>query len=380
MAAKQVLIIGLSGRMGGVETFIKNITLSSDKDKVQFDYLVHDGSVKAVYEDKLNGFYEGDGRQHIHYIEPFKRNPLKSLAEMRRLREDVGFRFDWVHLNTGSPAEVVYALPFLHNGTRLIAHSHIGDGEDTAVQRHARGIVNRRSTYKLACSDRAAYWMFGSGQAGEALMVRNGIDTRTFAYSPDARRQLRHALGVGGEMLIGHIGRFHEMKNHAKILRVFSEYLGIVPDARLCLVGVGATMGQAKALAGELGIADRVMFLGERDDAAALYSAFDCFLMPSLYEGLPVVLVEAQASGLPIVMSDTISRDSIINPALCIVLSLDRDDGAWAEALPRHASVSRAGAERVVIEAGFDVHEVERSFERLYSGDPYGFAGVGGAV
>lgn len=378
MESKHVLIIGLSGRMGGVETFIKNITLSSDKDRVQFDFLVHDGSGNAVYSDAIDGFYSDDGREHIHYVEPFKRNPLKSISEARRLRDGIGFRFDWVHLNTGSPAEVVYALPFLHGGTRLIVHSHIGDGEDTDIQRKARTVINRRASYELACSDKAAQWLFGDGFAEGSLMVRNGIDSRAFAYSPESRDAIRQSLGVDGGMLVGHIGRFHEMKNHKRILSIFRAYLGFVPDARLCLVGVGDLMDDIKQLAHELGIADKVMFLGARSDTAALYSAFDCFLMPSLYEGLPVVLVEAQASGLPIVMSDTISRDSIINPALCTVMSLGEDDRAWAKVLPRRASESRVGADRVVAEAGFDVREVEHSLERLYAGDPSGFARIGG--
>lgn len=376
MESKHVLIIGLSGRMGGVETFIKNITLSSDKDQVQFDFLVHDGSGNAVYSDAIDGFYAGDSREHIHYVEPFKRNPLKSLSEMQRLRDSIGFRFDWVHLNTGSPTEVVYALPFLHGRTELITHSHIGDGNETAIQRMARAIINRRSTYELACSDKAAEWLFGDGHAGDSLMVRNGIVSHAFSYSPESREAVRSSLGIGSEMVVGHVGRFHEMKNHKRILSIFKSYLDIVQNARLCLVGVGDLMDDTKRLADRLGIADRVFFLGARRDTAALYSAFDCFLMPSLYEGLPVVLVEAQASGLPIVMSDTISRDSIINPTLCTVVGLDEGDRSWADALPRQASKNRAGAERVVSDAGFDVSKVTKSLERLYTGDPSGFAKV----
>lgn len=374
---KHVLIIGLSGRMGGVETFIKNITLSSDKDRVQFDFLVHDGSGNAVYSDAIDNFYAGDGREHIHYVEPFKRNPLKSISETRRLRDGISFRFDWVHLNTGSPAEVVYALPFLHGRTGLITHSHTGDGNDTAVQRTARTIINRRSTYELACSDKAAEWLFGYGHAENSLMVRNGIDSRTFSYAPESRDAVRSSLGIGDEMVVGHIGRFHEVKNHKRILSIFKAYLDLVQNARLCLVGVGDLMDDMKRLTDEFGIADRVLFLGARSDTAALYSAFDCFLMPSLYEGLPVVLVEAQASGLPIVMSDTISRDSIINPTLCTVVGLDESDRSWADALPREASKNRVGAERVVSDAGFDIREVEASLERLYAGDSSGFAEVG---
>jgi glycosyltransferase involved in cell wall biosynthesis len=374
---KHVLTIGLSGRMGGVETFIKNITLSSDRDMVQFDFLVHDGSENAVYSDAIDDFYAGDSREHIHYIEPFKRNPIKSLSEMRRLRDGIGFRFDWVHLNTGSPAEVVYALSFLHGRTGLIAHSHTGDGNDNAVQRAARTIINHRSTYELACSDKAAEWLFGDGLAEDSLMVRNGIDSRAFSYNPESRDAIRNSLGIGDEMVIGHVGRFHEVKNHKRILTIFKTYLDFVPNAYLCLVGVGDLMDDTKRFSDELGIADRVLFLGARSDTAALYSAFDCFLMPSFYEGLPVVLVEAQASGLPVIMSDTISRDSIINPTLCTVIGLDESDQSWADAIPRQPSKNRPGAERVVSDAGFDVCEVIKSLERLYAGDPSGFAKVG---
>lgn len=378
MAAKHVLVIGLSGRMGGVETFIKNVTLASDPEAVQFDFLVHDGSGDAVYADEIARFY-GPGRDHVHYVEPFKRNPAGSLSQMRKLRRSLPFRLDWVHLNTGSPAEVVYALPFLQNDTRLISHSHTGDGDGTVAQGIGRPVLNAKSTFELACSDRAANWLFGSRRADKALMVRNGIDVHAFSYSPENRETLRRSLDIGDEMVIGHIGRFHEVKNHRKIVTVFAEYLKSVPDARLCLVGVGDLMDETKALCRELDIGNRVLFLGARGDTAALYSAFDCFLMPSLYEGLPVVLVEAQASGLPVVMSDTISRDSIINPALCTVVPLGAPDGEWAAALPRATSRGRAGADRVVAKAGFDIREVARSMERLYRGDPSGFQRVGDA-
>lgn len=379
MAMKHVLIIGLTGRMGGVETFIKNVVLASDRNEVQFDLLVHDGSTVAVYEDQIETFYNDDERRHVHHVTPFKRNPLASLCEMWKLRDCLGFEFDWVHLNTGSPAEVIYAIPFvLGPKTGLISHSHIGSGANTLAQRAGRALLNQLSSYELACSDRAAEWLFGAERGRDALMVRNGIDTSAFKYDQHSRVRVRAELGVGDAMLVGHIGRFHEMKNHKMILSVFKEYLGLVPKAQLCLVGVGETMDETEALVSNLSLTGRVHFLGARNDTAALYSAFDCFLMPSLYEGLPVVLVEAQTSGLPVVMSDTISSDSIINQELCTVVELEESDEEWAEHLPQVPLNERSNCCEVVADAGFDIRIVSKNLERLYRGDPSGFARVGG--
>lgn len=378
MAPKRILVIGLTNRMGGVETFIKNILMSSDKGRVVFDFLVHDGTGSCQYEDEIKGFYAGDGEEHIFHVTPFKHGPIRCLVEIGRICSSR--RYDWFHLHTGSPAEIVYTLPAVASGIHLIAHSHIGSGNDTLVQKIARLVLVNLSSCHLACSDSAARWLFGRKRAAEALLVHNGINVEEYAYSLEKRSETRSSLGVSDStMLIGHIGRFHEMKNHRKLLCVFERFAEIQEDAVLCMVGVGELMDEIKQLASKLGISSKVRFLGARSDTAALFSAFDAFVMPSLFEGLPMVLVEAQASGLPVIISDTISSNAVIVPELCTVVPLGASDGEWADRIPRTRNADRFAYAEKVAQCGFDIRDVASKLESLYEGDSSGFRKVGDA-
>ncbi len=376
MGRKRVLIIGLTNRMGGVETFIKNVLVSSDTNRVVFDFLVHDGTRRCQYDQVIRNFYAGDGEEHIFHVAPFKSNPVRCLVETWRVC--ARRKYDWVHLHTGSPAEVVYALPAIAMGVRLIAHSHTGFGENTLAQKVSRFALVRLSTQRLACSDVAARWLFGNTKAAEALLVNNGIDVENYAYSSERRNEVRASLGINDHcMLVGHVGRFHKVKNHQKLLHIFEHYAKVQEDAVLCLVGVGDLMDETKRLSDELGISDKVLFLGARSDTAALCSAFDIFLMPSLFEGLPMVLVEAQASGLPVVISNTISTDAVIVPELCTVVPLDASDDEWTERLLQVHSVNRSAFAATVSQSGFDIKDVADKLESLYEGDSSGFSKVG---
>lgn len=375
---KRVLIIGHTNTMGGVETFIHNVVLNSDVERVSFDLLIHDGSGKCQYEDEFIDFYKRDGKNHLIHIPPIKKKPLACIASLIRLCRKHKNDYDWVHLNTGAPTEVIYCLPFvLLTKARLISHSHTGDGNETLLNRPCRGILNSLSTYRLACSDHAAAWLFGRGHVTETYMVRNGIDTKAFTYSYERRKRVRSTLGLTNDCVVGNIGRFAEVKNHRRLLRIFSLLRERCPNARLCLVGTGELYNEIVACCKRLGLSNHVDFLGLRSDTSELYSAFDVFVMPSFYEGLPMVLVEAQASGLPIVMSDTISNDAIIIEDLCHTLSLDESDEKWAETIENAECSNRESYASRVEQAGFGIRSIVKALENLYDGDDSAFEKIG---
>ena len=189
---------------------------------------------------------------------------------------------------------------------------------------------NRDLTDRFACSRKAGEMLFG---ASPFTVLPNGVDTGAFArHDPEARARLREHLGVAeDEILLGHVGRFSAQKNHAGLLRIFAAALQRRPNARLLLLGQGPLEAETRALAQELGVADRVIFAGVRTNVQVFYHAMDAFLLPSLFEGLPVVLVEAQAAGLPCFVSDTIDRGAAFADGVHFLPLGDTD--AWAAAL-----------------------------------------------
>lgn len=278
---KRILIIGLTERMGGVETFIYNTTIFSDKTKYVYDYLVH-GTDHCVFESEINHFYN-DGEQHIFFIRKYKENPVGCLCDLHNFYKRNGKKYDWIHFQSGSTAEILYVFPFcIRYRIPVISHSHNGNGYNPTVNRLFRTIVNMVTKKRLACSEIAAEWLFGKKHVKETKIIINGIDTERFSYSPEARISVRDKYGIEeNQLVIGHIGRFSEQKNHSFIIEIFSEVKKKRDDAILLLVGVGELMEDTKQKVKELNLDASVIFAGKQMRTEDYYSAFDVFLMPS---------------------------------------------------------------------------------------------------
>ena len=180
------------------------------------------------------------------------------------------------------------------------------------------------TTHPCACSEYAARWMYGDKavDSGKIKVFPNGVDTEKFSYDQGFRNEIRREFNIENNTVIGHIGRFNTQKNHKFLIDIFSEYHKIDKNAYLLCVGGGELMDEIKEYANKCGVADRVIFAGYRNaDVQKFYSAFDIFVLPSLYEGLPVVAVEACAAGLPVLMSEHVTKEALITDR-CEVLSV----------------------------------------------------------
>lgn len=295
---------------------------------------------------------------------------------IRFFRQNKG-RYQVLVYNTCDPfrlymlvfARLIGAVP------RIIIHSHNG-GMDTnrLIQFFAipffwadRFLLARLHVEYWACSRSAAQWMFGK-RMRDVTIIHNSIDTSRFAFDDIQRRTLRHELGIEDRFVIGHIGRFAMQKNHAFLVSAFSEIARRELHAVLLLVGRETPIGngylaRTKEQVKQLGLDGKVIFLGMRGDTDALYQAMDCFLLPSLYEGLPIVGIEAQTSGLPCFFSDTISRDAQILPDVQF-LPIQRKNSfeLWADAVlsGSYDIMSRQNACELVRAAGYDIHDETR--------------------
>jgi glycosyltransferase involved in cell wall biosynthesis len=262
-----------------------------------------------------------------------------------------------------------------------IAHSHNDtcrtDSRASFVRRAylrlAERWIRRYATVQLACSRDAAYALFGEGwrEGPKARVLHCGIDLQPFGGVVD-RAAIRAELGIPRDALVlGNVGRFHEQKNHQFLLEIMAETASREPRAVLLLVGDGALRGQIEARAAALGLRDRVVFAGVRADVhRMMLGAMDVFVFPSRYEGLGVVLIEAQAAGLPCVISDVVPREADVSRRLIRRLDLSLSAGDWATAVLQSCGASSAIArtESLAMLEGssFDIRVSTRALEQLY--------------
>lgn len=260
-------------------------------------------------------------------------------------------------------------------GARRLAlrSSNASDGKaglGMLLQRALRRPLTSVADVKIAPSDLAAAYTFGPKAVsnGEVHYLRNALDLNAYTFSPENRSVTRSDLGIEADALVvGHVGRFAPQKNHGFLIEVFAELLKARPDARLVLVGQGKLEGEVRAKAEAFGVLDSIVFTGVRSDVPALLSAFDALALPSLYEGMPNVVIEAQAAGLACVVSDTVTRQADVT-GLVEYLPID-DTTVWAKALESAATVERLDTSTTMTAAGYDISSEVKKFAELAFGD-----------
>lgn len=370
-----ILQWGMLGGFGGVEAFIMNVYRNMDRSKVQFDFLESHNEGKLAYEDEILAM-----GGHIYRVMYSQRESLvKSHSELLRFFREHP-EFAGIHVNANYP----YAYPLKvakEVGVPLrILHSHnSGSGSQfgpqpsgikamikTCRDRVVRKQIDTAPTHYFACSQQAADYMF----LGKPFSwVKNGIDTERFAFRADVRQRVRVELGIGDDTkLIGFCGRFRRQKNPLFLLEVFAEYARMEADTKLMLIGIGELEQQMREKVKELGIGDKVMFLGARTDMPDLYQAMDLFLLPSLFEGLALVYMEAQCAGLPCLVSkEAMASEAAVTP-LMHTCSVQDDARIWADQCLRilNDSEPRSDCSHAVRDAGFDIHDVAKALEDFY--------------
>lgn len=351
---------------GGAETVIMDWLRRIDRDQVVFDFVVNDDIAEYAYEREAL-----DLGCRIIRAPRFKLwNLLPYVVWWYRcLRRHEEWQI--VHAHHTVPAFAYLSIARLM-GRVTIAHSH-STGEhgtsgygrvDRWVKEVLRRPLRRVSQYHMTCSELAAEWMFG--HEVNVRLVPNGIQSERFGYSPKQRIAVRCELGLSDEFVVGHIGRLVEEKNHSKLLGVFGQVLARDPSTRLVLVGDGHLRGRIELEIAKLGLARQVHLVGVRQDIPDLLAAMDVFLLPSHREGLPVTLVEAQASGLPCVVSDAVTEEVALTDLVRFV-SLAEPDEVWADAIlaartddTRHSRIDELRA------AGYDSAQVAQEMQELY--------------
>lgn len=352
--------------MGGSQAMIMNLFRNIDRSNIMFDFVV---------DHPERRYYEDEARALGAKIYTMPRFFGVNAGEIRKkwntfFTEHPEYKI--LHSHVRSYASLYLPIAKKH-GVKTIIHSHStsnGSGIKSAVKRVMQYPLRYQADYLMACSSEAGRWLYGAKACKKEnyIFLPNAIDTEKYRYSAKTAGACREELGLNGKFVVGHVGRFHEAKNHGFLLDVFAKIAAARPDAMLLLVGDGELRGEIERKIATLGLKDRVVLTGNRSDVFRLLQAMDLFLFPSLWEGLPVTVVEAQAAGLPCLISDRITTDVDLS-ALVHRLPPDRPD-RWADAV-LHADCRRGDAMDEIKRAGFDVKDTAKRLTEFYMSIAY---------
>lgn len=328
--------------------------------------------------DRARIFEELGGNIYVFKHVRRKNKLINKYIELREYRQFFRHhRYDIIHIDTDTLRMdgVLYCAKKEGVRTRIL-HSHNSRGESAnhgldkyaVVQNIRRELIARWATHCLACSSLAAEWMFPPRIAGKVILIKNGIDGQRYLFSNNKRTAMRNSLGLGEEdKLVGHIGRFSPQKNHIFLIDSFNIASKQDPSLRLLLIGSGNLKPSIVEKIEKYQLMDKVILVDKTDRVEDYLCAMDIFVLPSLFEGLPLTCLEAQASGLPTFVSDTITEEANIS-SLIEYLSIE-DPELWAKKMVvtnRLMNKSRVDANKCLEKSGFEIHDAVKTLEEIY--------------
>jgi glycosyltransferase EpsF len=351
---KPLRIAHIMGKMmsGGVESVVMNYYRHINRELVQFDFIIDEDSTIVPY-DEIESF---SGK--IHKIPPYQK-PIIYHKALVKLFQEYNYSIVHSHINSMSVFPL-FAAKCAKVPVR-IAHSHstAGKGEfiKNIIKYTLRPFAKIFPTHYCACSEHAGRWLFGNKlyDSGKVMLVRNAIDISKFTFDPQIRQVMRVELDIADKFVIIHVGRFMKQKNHSFLIDIFSQICKHDNNSILLLVGEGELEHKIRDKVERLGITKHVLFLGVRNDVDRLLQAADVFVLPSLYEGLSIVAIEAQATGLWVVASEEIPKEAKISEVITYI-SLSQPPEKWAETIITSSKqYNRATPTQNIYKSGYDI-------------------------
>lgn len=330
MKPERILYVcgGIMNR-GGIESYMMNYYRHINREEIQIDFIVH-GNQKGVYDDeiiKLGGY--------IYRVPVKSKDYFGNVRELKKIFNSGKYKILHTHMDAMNMVVLKIAkqcgIPF------RISHSHntqhlTSNPIKFILNEYARKNVKKYATHLFACSELAAEWLYGkqSIKNGNVTIINNAIDFSKYLFSERKRVEMRNNMRISeNEIVIGHIGRFDYQKNHIFLLKIFKKYLETNPDSRLILIGEGHLKPKIIELIDEMQISENVLVVGSTDKVEDYLNMFDIFVFPSLFEGLGIVLIEAQVSGLQCITSDQVPKEANITGNVSY-LSLDESEKTWS--------------------------------------------------
>lgn len=337
---------------GGAETMVMNYYRHIDRTKVQFDFLVH-REQRGAYDDEIERMGGRIYRMCPVYPQNFSRYK-RDLRTFFRAHPE----YKIIHSHMSELGYFAFREAERQGVPVRICHAHNaphGFDAKMIMRTYFKKRMMPYLTHLFMCGEESGKWLYGEKNKSRFIMLNNAIDAAVYSFDASKREEMRRQLDLTDELVVGHVGRFNPQKNHPFLLDIFTSLLKKEPDAVLLLVGGGADMPKIQAKVQEFGIAEHVRFLGVRSDVADLMQAMDVFVFPSLYEGLPVTMVEAQASGLPCIISDKVPPECILTDGLVNIMPLSASPEAWAEKILTMRAAPRTDRREEIATHGFDI-------------------------
>lgn len=365
-------VLQISGTLArsGQETFIMNVYRAIDRSKFNFDFL--------VFTESTDGFYaeaESMGAK-IHRLPVKRRRLYRYIKALDSFFKKWASYYDVIHFHTCSLTTVMplYYAKKYGIKTRII-HSHsssISKGlHNFILHTLNKTFIGDLATDYLACSDLALDFFYsGTKVQSKAVVIKNGINLELFRFKYNIREETRKRLNLKDKYVVGHVGRLSKVKNHKFLIDVFYNLKKEKPNSVLLLIGTGELFTELKEKVNQLNLLDSVFFMGERTDVAALMMAMDVFVFPSFFEGLPFTLIEAQAVGLPIFCSDTISRTVNVTGQISF-FSLDKSPKDWSKLILKNSCnrvvLDPGDLNKIITNKGYSIKSTANQLETIYS-------------
>lgn len=374
MAVIRILQVFTVMDRGGSESMIMNYYRNIDKEKIQFDFLVH-RKKEAAFDDEIKAL-----GGNIYRLDPI--NPLfpqKYYAELRAFfKSHYKYQIIHSHLNAFSCFPLKIAKEF--NIPCRIAHAHIAinsvslktimtynESFTETMKKVLKNLIKKKihkdATHYFSCGEKAGKWLFGTYTS--FFTMNNAIDSEKFKYNKAVSNEYRKQFNLENELVIGHIGRFNTQKNHTFLLEIFASLLQKEPNSTLILIGGGDMHKKLELEAKSLNINHKVKFLGVRTDISKLFQMLDIFVFPSFYEGLPVTLIEAQAAGLKIIASDTITKEVKLTDNIQF-LPITEPADFWSKKILKTRSYLKEDTMNHIVEGEYDILKNSKHIEQFY--------------
>lgn len=362
----RVLMLFTNMNRGGAESMVMSYYRNIDRTKVQFDFLVHRRE-RGAYEDEIEQL---GGR--IYRLIPFHPFTFGRYKKLVSKFFDEHPEYLIIHGHCSELGYFVYKEASRRDIPHIIAHAHNAHALfdlKWPFRTWFKHRMRKYLTHEFTCGKEAAVWLFGKQLAQQAVLQRNAINTQLFRYNEENRTRIRKEFHISDDtLLIGHVGRFERQKNHSFLIVIFEKILNYNPKAKLMLVGgTGNLEGAVRSIVKDKGLEDKVIFAGSRSDVPQILSAMDVFLFPSFMEGMSLSMLEAQSSGLPCLVSDSIPKEiSITDLVNYYSLSKSADDWAKVLLVMKSDKDKRQDYYLKVAEAGYDIKKNVEWLQNYY--------------
>ncbi|MGG4040960.1 glycosyltransferase family 1 protein [Bacillus smithii] len=359
----RILQVGMTSNYGGIESFIMNVYRNIDRSKIQFDFLtLHD--TKIAYQDEI---LDLGGRIYpiIYRRKEFLKHYLKLPYSFFKKHPEIKA----IHYNRCNLTDIdsLIVAKQCHIPVRII-HSHCSgymypiSRPIKLIERWNKKNIKKFANHFLACSKTAGEWMFGNNPFS---IIPNAIDVDKFKFNEDTRKRIRKEYGICKKFVIGHIGFFSPVKNHDFLIEVFKMFHDKKPDSILMLIGDGPLKNKMKQKVHNLNLSDSVIFTGVRQNVAELLQGIDVFAFPSKFEGFGIAAIEAQAAGLPCLISSNVTKEVSLTDQVKF-LPIDNRN-IWVQELLQISNYFiRKDSSELIKQAGYDIKIMARNMQEYY--------------